>query len=231
MYNVCMMLAASFLNPNHIVQAGGILAISLIIFAETGLLVGFFLPGDTLLIAAGIFAAEHHHLIPLWGLLPAVAIAAILGYEVGYSIGLAAGPRFFKRQDGLFFRAEYVTRTNDFFTRHGGKSVVLARFIAVVRTVVPLVAGMGKMDRRFFRLYNVVGAILWTFSVTLAAYWIGQRFKHLDKYIVDLLVFAMIFTVVMVLTESLRSKRRRANLKKALREEWDYFFKHGENKA
>src|SRR4051812_26245504 len=120
-----MLLAAGLLNPNHIVQAGGILVISLIIFAETGLLVGFFLPGDTLLIAAGIFAAEHHHLIPLWGLLPALAVAAILGYEVGYKIGLAAGPRFFKRKDGLFFRADYITRTTGFFESHGGKSVIL----------------------------------------------------------------------------------------------------------
>jgi membrane-associated protein len=220
-----MEFAASFLNPDHIVQAGGILVVSLIIFAETGLLVGFFLPGDTLLIAAGIFAAEHHHLIPLWALLPSVAVAAILGYEVGYKIGLAAGPRFFKRQDGLFFRADYVTRTNDFFEQHGGKSVILARFIAVVRTAVPLIAGMGKMDRRFFRIYNVIGAVLWTFSVTLAAYWIGQRFKHLDKYIVDLLILAMAGTVLLVLTESMRSKRRRASLRRALREEWNYFSK------
>ena len=145
-----MFLAASFLNPDHIVQAGGILLVALIIFAETGLLVGFFLPGDTLLIAAGIYAAAHHHQVPLWALLPAVAAASILGYEVGYKIGKAAGPRFFTRQDGLFFRQEYVTRTTDFFERHGGKSVILARFVAVVRTVVPLVAGMGKMDRKFF---------------------------------------------------------------------------------
>lgn len=224
-----MELAASVLNPDHIVQAGGILLVSLIIFAETGLLVGFFLPGDTLLIAAGIFAAEHHHLVPLWALLPSVAAASIIGYEVGYIIGRRAGPRFFTRQDGLFFRADYITRTNDFFQRHGGKSVVLARFIAVIRTVVPLVAGMGRMDRRFFRVYNVIGGILWTFSVTLAAYWIGQRFKHLDKYLVDLLLLAMVFTVAAVLSEMLRSKRRRAALRRALREEWKYFFRRSKD--
>jgi membrane-associated protein len=220
-----MFLAASVLNPDHIVQAGGILLVALIIFAETGLLVGFFLPGDTLLIAAGLFAAEHHHKVPLWALLPAVAIAAILGYETGYKIGLAAGPRFFKRKNGLFFRQDYVERTTDFFERHGGKAVILARFIAIIRTVVPLVAGMGRMNRGFFRLYNIIGAILWTFSVTLAAYWVGQRFKHLDKYIVDLLLLAMVLTVGAVLVEALRSKRRRAALRTALREEIHYFFK------
>lgn len=199
--------------------------VSLIIFAETGLLIGFFLPGDTLLIAAGIFAAAHHNLIPLWALLPSVAVASILGYEAGYKIGLAAGPRFFKRKDGLFFREDYVTRTTDFFARHGGKSIVLARFIAVIRTIVPLVAGMGRMDRRFFHLYNVIGGILWTFTVTLAAYWIGQRFKHLDKYLVDLLILAMVLTVGVVFLESMRSKRRRTALKQALKEEFHYFFK------
>lgn len=219
-----MYLAASILNPDHIVQAGGLLLIALIIFAETGLLLGFFLPGDTLLIAAGIYAAGHHNQLSIWILLPVVALASIAGYEVGYKIGKAAGPRFFNRKDGLLFRQEYVTRTTDFFERHGGKSVVLARFIAILRTFVPLVAGMGNMNRRFFRLYNVVGAVLWTFSVTLAAYWIGQRFKHLDKYLVYLLLLAMVFTVAAVFIEGLRSKKRRAALKAGLREEWNYFF-------
>lgn len=220
-----MYLAASVLNPDHIVQAGGLLLIALIIFAETGMLVGFFLPGDTLLIAAGIYAAGHHAQLSIWALLPVVALASIIGYEVGYKIGRAAGPRFFKRQDGLFFREEYVTRTTAFFEKHGGKSVVLARFIAVVRTIVPLVAGMGNMDRRFFRVYNVVGGILWTFTVTLAAYWIGQRFKNLDKYLVYLLLAAMVATVIGVFAGGLRNKKQRANLKRALHEEYKYFFK------
>ena len=222
-----MILSAGVLNPNHIVQAGGILVVSLIIFAETGMLIGFFLPGDTLLIAAGVYSAEHHHILPIWALLPAVAIAAILGYEVGYKIGAAAGPRFFNRKDGLFFKADYITRTTDFFERHGGKSILLARFIAVVRTIVPLVAGMGKMNKRFFHIYNIVGGVLWTFTVTLAAYWVGLRVKHLDKYLVYLLVLAMAGTVVVVLLESVRSKDRRKALRQALREEWRYFFKRG----
>src|SRR3569833_234084 len=220
-----MDIVSSVLNPDHIVQAGGILVVALIIFAETGMLVGFFLPGDTLLIAAGIYAASHHHHVPLWARLPAVAIASILGYEVGYKIGRAAGPRFFKRKDGLFFRQDYVTRTTAFFEHHGGKSVGLARFIAIVRTIVPLVAGMGRMDRRFFRVYNVVGGILWTFTVTLAAYWVGQRFKHLDKYLVDLLLLAMVATAGAVFIGAVRSKKRRAALRVALREEFHYFFK------
>jgi|SRR5579862_3710695 len=220
-----MFLAASLLNPNHIVQAGGILVVALIIFAETGLLVGFFLPGDTLLIAAGIYAASHHHQVPLWALLPAVALASIIGYEVGYKIGRTAGPRFFIREDGLFFKQSYITKTTKFFERHGGKSIIIARFIAVVRTIVPLVAGMGKMNRRFFSLYNVVGGILWTFSVTLGAYWVGSKVQHLDKYLVDLLLLAMVGTVSVVLIGALRTRQQRVALKHALAEEWRYFFK------
>ena len=202
--------------------------VAIIIFSETGLLVGFFLPGDTLLIAAGIFAAEHSNLVPLWALLPSVALAAILGYETGYRIGRAAGPRFFKRKDGLFFREEYVVRTTAFFERHGGKAVILARFIAVIRTIVPLIAGMGKMNRHFFHVYNIIGGILWTFTITLAAYWVGQRFEHLDQYLVYLLLFAMILTVGAVLFESLRSKKRRSALRKAFREEIRYFLHRGQ---
>lgn len=220
-----MHLAASTLNPDHIVQAGGILVVALMIFAETGLLIGFFLPGDTLLIAAGIWAASHHHTFPIWAVLPAVAVASILGYEVGYRIGAAAGPKLFVRSDGLFFRKDYITRTRAFFAHHGGKALILARFLAVIRTVIPLVAGAGKMNRRFFHVYNVIGGILWTFGVTLAAYWVGSKVKHLDKYLVYLLVAAMVLTVASILGGALRSKKSRAAFRQAMREEWHYFFK------
>jgi membrane-associated protein len=133
------------INVDSILQGGGLLAVALIIFAECGLLLGFFLPGDTLLIAAGVFAAQGK--LPIALLLPIVAIAAIAGYQVGYLIGERAGPRVFKRKDGLLFREEYVDRAQDFFTRHGGKAILLARFIAVVRTFVPLVAGIGIIQR------------------------------------------------------------------------------------
>jgi len=222
-----MDLAASVLNPDHIVQAGGILLVSFIIFAETGLLIGFFLPGDTLLIAAGVWAAGHHHSFPLWAVLPAVAIAAILGYELGYKIGRTAGPHLFKRKDGLFFRADYITRTQKFFSKHGGKSILLARFIAVVRTVVPIVAGAGKMDRRFFHVYNVIGGILWTFAVTLTAYWIGTRVPNLDRYLIWLLIFAMVATVGSLFAGAMRTKQSRTAFRQALLEEFNYFFRRG----
>jgi membrane-associated protein len=211
------------LSVDHIIQTGGLLAIALIIFAETGLLIGFFLPGDTLLIAAGIFASQGK--LPLWALIPVTTLAAIIGYQVGYIIGERAGPRFFKREDGILFRSEYVAKAEDFFTWHGGKTIILARFVAVVRTIVPLVAGIGKMPKKLFFTYNVVGAVIWVTSVILAAYWLGSKIPNIDKYLILLVVFAMVFTTAGTLEEMLRTKSRRQAFKKALRDEWNYIFR------
>lgn len=213
------------LDVNSLLGVGGVLGVlivGLIIFSETGLLIGFFLPGDTLLIAAGLFASDGK--LPILLLLPVLAVASIIGYEVGYRIGRNAGPRFFKRKGGILFREDYIKRTENFFIRHGGKTILLARFIAVVRTIVPLVAGMGQMNRASFHFYNIAGGILWTFSITLGAYWIGSQIPNLDHYIVYLVVFAMVVTSGSVLVELLRSSKRRRALATALREELGYFF-------
>lgn len=210
-------------NVTHILQTGsevvGLLLMGLIVFAETGLLVGFFLPGDTLLIAAGVLAAEGK--LPLLGILPVAAVAAILGYQSGYQIGSRAGPRFFQRTEGLF-RREYLERTEAFFAKHGRKTIVFARFIVVVRTVVPLVAGMGKMDKRKFLLYNIIGGVAWSVIVTLAAYYIGKRVPNLDHYIIILVVLAMVLTSGTVLVELVRSPSRRRELTDALKTEIKY---------
>lgn len=214
---------SSILNVDHILQTGGLLALALIIFAETGLLIGFFLPGDTLLIAAGVFAAEGK--LPLAAILPIAAVAAIAGYQVGYQVGRHAGKRLFVREDGVF-RKEYLDRTEDFFNRHGRKTVLFARFIAVVRTFIPLVAGMGKMDKRRYWFFNVIGGIVWTFSVTLAAYWLGKRFGNkLDHYILLLVVLAVVVTSGTVIVELVRSPSRRREIFEALRTELRYMFK------
>jgi membrane-associated protein len=213
------------LDVNQIIQTGGLLAILLIIFAETGLLLGFFLPGDTLLIAAGIFASQGK--LPLDFLLLLTPVAAILGYQVAYKIGEQAGPRLFHRDDGVLFRTEYVTRTEEFIKKHGGKAILLARFIVVVRTVIPLVAGMGKMSKKKFMFYNVTGSIVWTTSVILAAYWLGHRIPNLDKYLILLVVGAMLITTGGGLLEVMRTKSRRAALRQALKDEFHYFFKRG----
>jgi len=210
-------------SVHHILQAGGILAVAAVIFAESGLLVGFFLPGDTLLIPAGIFASQHK--LNLYILLPSVAIAAIIGYQVGYAIGERAGPRVFTRKGGLFLRKDYIPRTEAFVHRHGGKSMILARFIAVVRTIIPVVAGVGKMPRKTFFFYNIVGAIIWTFSLILASYWVGQRVNNVDKYILPLVLLGLAVTFLAEVWLVFRNARSRRAFFKALREEWNYLFK------
>lgn len=217
-----------WISPETIVESGGLLVITLVVFAETGLLVGFFLPGDTLLVAAGIFASQGH--LPLGALLVCLAAAAILGYQLGYAIGAHTGPRLFNRKDGVLFKEDYVAKTHEFFARHGGKTIMLARFVPVVRTIVPLVAGVGKMSKRKFLAYNIAGGIFWTFGLTLAAYWLGQRIPDIDKFLLPVLVLAVVFTTGPVALQIFGNKARRHELKNALKDEFDYFRNRRKNK-
>lgn len=150
----------------------GLCILGAIVFAESGLLIGFFLPGDTLLFTAGFFAAQGH--LPLAGVILVIFAAAVIGDNVGYSIGRRLGPRIFRKKDGILFRQEYVVRAEEFYEKHGGKTIILARFIPVVRTFAPMVAGVGKMPHTRFALYNVVGAAVWTVGVVMLGYWLGR---------------------------------------------------------
>lgn len=168
------------LDPEAIAQAG-VLVIALIVFVESGLLVGFFLPGDTLLIAAGMVAAQGAISIEIT--IAAIVLAAIIGDNVGYTIGQYSGKRLFHKKDGIFFRHEYVERAQAFYDKHGGKTIIIARFVPIVRTFAPVVAGIGKMPRKKFFMYNVVGALLWGVGLTLLGYWIGNMFPNLGHYL------------------------------------------------
>src|SRR6185503_20131404 len=184
MYNVVM------LNVNDIIQAGGLLAVGLIIFAESGLLIGFFLPGDTLLLAAGLFASQGR--LPLGWLLFTVIVSAIIGYQVGYKIGEKAGPKIFRRKGGILFREDYVKRTNAFLSRYGAPTVVLARFIAHVRTFVSVIAGAGRMDKQQYLAYNIIGASLWGGGVTLLGYVLGSTVPNIDKYFLPAIIIGLV---------------------------------------
>jgi membrane-associated protein len=223
-YNESVMI----FSTDHIIQVGGTLLVAGVIFAECGLLVGFFLPGDTLLIAAGIFASQHQY-INIYELFPAVLVAAILGYQVGYQIGFRGGPRIFKRKDGLLFRADYLPRTEVFISKHGGKTMILARYIAVVRTLVPLLAGIGKMPQRTFLTYNVIGSVVWTGSIVFGSFWVGSNFKNVDKYVVWLVLAGILLTAGVEIWVVLRSRKSRRQLIDGLREEYRYFFKRPQN--
>ncbi len=177
----------------HIIESGGILLIGLIIFAETGLLLGFFLPGDTLLFAAGFFVAQGKLPLPL--LLIVVILSAILGNEVGYEIGSRTGKKIFRKKDGILFREEYITRASDFYEKHGGKTIVLARFVPIVRTFSSVVAGVGKMSRIKFLTYNIIGALLWCVTIILLGVWLGNRVPNIDKFILPAVLLATAFTM------------------------------------
>lgn len=197
--------------------------LAFIIFAETGLLAGFFLPGDSLLLAAGFFASQDRG-FPLPALLIVTFFAATFGYHSGYLIGRKAGPRLFKRKDGIFFRHEYIEKTQKFFETHGGKTILLARFIPIIRTFVSFVAGMGRMDMRRFALYNILGGMLWVGSLCLGGYWLGKSFPDLDYYIkIILLTFAPL-SLLIGLVHVFKNVDSRRRLSAALREEWNHFF-------
>jgi membrane-associated protein len=159
----------------------------LIVFAETGLLIGFFLPGDSLLFTAGILAGQGKLDISM--LVVGCFIAAVLGSEVGYMIGNRLGPRLFTRSESRLFKQEYVERTRGFFERHGPKTIILARFVPVVRTFTPVMAGVGEMHRRTYTLYNIVGALLWVVGVTMLGYVLGDAIGgDIDTYLLPLIV-------------------------------------------
>jgi membrane-associated protein len=156
---------------------GGLALAALIIFAETGLLIGFFLPGDSLLFIAGFLSSKPEglpHLPSIWITVPVLIAAAFLGNQVGYWIGRRFGPGVFDRPDSRFFSQRNVVRTQEFFDQYGTKALVLARFVPIVRTFVPVLAGVGKMDRRTFIIANAIGAVLWAGGITLLGYFLGQ---------------------------------------------------------
>jgi membrane-associated protein len=156
-----------------LVEAVGYTGLFAIVFAETGLLVGFFLPGDTLLITAGLIAQRGK--LEIWWLIPLLCAAAVAGDAVGYQIGRKAGPLLFKREDSRFFKRRHLERAEEFYEKHGGKTIVVARFLAVIRTFAPTVAGAARMPYHRFVLYNVVGALGWVASMLWIGYFFGTR--------------------------------------------------------
>jgi membrane-associated protein len=179
------------LDPETLIASGGLLLIAFMVFAESGLLFGIVFPGDTLLFAAGFLAAQGQFGIAQ--LVAVIVVSSILGGNVGYSIGRRAGPRLFTKKDGLFFRHEYIEKSERFYEAHGGKTIMFARFVPVIRTFAPVVAGMGKMDRKKFLIFNILGSGLWGISITMAGYLLGNQFPHLADQIEKVFLVALPF--------------------------------------
>jgi membrane-associated protein len=200
----------NFLDPNHLINSYGTLGIFAIIFAESGLFFGFFLPGDSLLVTAGLLAATHessHVHLNLAALLIGVPIAAILGDQVGYWFGARVGPTLFRRPESRFFKPDHLQRANEYIESRGARMIVLARFIPAVRTFTPIAAGATRMKYRVFVPFNVLGGVLWGVGVTLAGYTLGSRVKHIDRYLIPIVLVVIGVSLIPVALEIRRSAK------------------------
>jgi membrane-associated protein len=198
------------LHPDKLIEAFGTIGLFLIIFAESGLFFGFFLPGDSLLFTAGVLAAKADS--PLWPfpvVLVLVATGAILGDQVGYVFGRRAGPALFRRPDSRLFKQSHVEKAQRYFEEHGPKTIFLARFVPIVRTFAPIVAGVGRMEYRTFVTYNVVGGLLWAVGVTSLGYLLGEA-VDIDKYLLPVVAVIIVVSLIPVLLELRKAKRESA---------------------
>jgi membrane-associated protein len=200
--------AVDAIDPEKLLEAFGTIGLFVIIFAESGLLIGFFLPGDSLLFTAGLFAATRDFGPPFPLLLLGCFIAAVAGDQVGYMFGQRVGPALFRRPDSRFFKQKYVHRANEFFEDHGRKTIVLARFVPIVRTFAPILAGVGKMQYRTFVTFNVIGGFLWAVGVTTAGYVLGDTIHGIDKYLLPIIAVIVLLSVLPPAIEMLRQRRK-----------------------
>jgi len=193
---------------DDLVHWGGYVVLMVIVFTETGLLVGFFLPGDSLLITAGLVAATGY--LNIWWLNGLLILAAVAGDSVGYAIGRRLGPRLFTRPKSLLFNPRHVERTRAFYARHGAKTIVIARFVPIVRTFAPVVAGVGQMEYRQFVFYNVAGGVGWVTSMTWAGYLLGQVVPNIGERIHIVVAVVIVLSVIPIVVELVRERRRRS---------------------
>lgn len=183
------------------------LAIWGIIFAESGLLIGFFLPGDSLLVAAGFAASQN--LLNIWILVIGCFVFAVLGDNVGYVTGSKFGRRLFQKDDSRWFKKEYLVRTQKFYQKHGKKTIVLARFVPIVRTFAPIIAGLGVMKYKTFMSYNLIGGFVWTFGVTLLGYFLGNLLpaEQVDKYLLPIIVLVVLVSLLPSIIHIMQERR------------------------
>jgi len=193
---------------DDLVRWGGYVVLVAIVFIETGLLVGFFLPGDSLLITAGLVAATGA--LNIWWINLLLIVAAITGDSVGYAIGWRAGSRLFTRPKSLLFNPRHIERTRAFYARHGAKTIVIARFVPIVRTFAPVVAGIGQMEYRRFLFYNIAGGVGWVTSMTWAGYLLGQAVPNISDHIHIVVGIVILLSLIPIAVELVRERRRRS---------------------
>ena len=192
-----------------LIRWGGYTALTIIVFAETGLLAGFFLPGDSLLVTAGLLAAVDG-VLNIWVLAGLLTAAAIGGDSTGYAIGYHLGPRLFSRENSRLFHKDHLVRTQRFYEKYGAKTIVIARFVPIVRTFAPTVAGVGKMRYRTFLAYNVIGGIGWVLSMTLSGYFLGRSVPDIERHVHWVILIVIALSFIPVLREWRQARRERA---------------------
>ena len=193
---------------DDLIRWGGYAVLVGIVFTETGLLVGFFLPGDSLLVTAGLVAAAGG--LNVWWINGLLIVAAVVGDSVGYAIGARIGPRLFTREQSLLFNPRHVERTRRFYARHGAKTIVIARFVPIIRTFAPVVAGVGQMPYRSFLFYNVAGGVGWVTSMTWSGYLLGRAIPNIADYAHVVAIVVIVVSVIPIVVEILKERRRRA---------------------
>jgi len=197
-------------DVSGLIRWGGGIGLTGLIFAETGLLIGFFLPGDSLLVTAGLLAATTGDLnVWLLGLL--LTTASVIGNTVGYAIGKAAGPRLFSREDSLLFNKKHLYRAHEFYEKHGGKTIIIARFMPIVRTFVPVVAGMAQMGYRRYTIFNVVGGIAWIWSMLLLGYFLGRYIPGIDRHVEKVIILVIFLSLLPGIIGWLKARRAPTN--------------------
>lgn len=194
----------AFLNPHHLIAIVGAFGVIAIIFLETGAFFGFFLPGDSLLFTAGYLASAGYVSLPL--LLVGAFIAAVAGDSVGYAFGKRVGPALFRREDSLLFNKKHIERAHAFFEKHGRKTIILARFIPIVRTFAPIVAGIGRMEYKVFITFNAVGGFLWTWAMLLLGFGFGSAIPNPDRYILPVILVIVLVSAAPALREIFRKR-------------------------
>ncbi|MCD9145246.1 DedA family protein [Streptomyces albireticuli] len=200
-------LGPQWLDANYLIEQFGLIGVLAIVFAESGLLIGFFLPGDSLLFTTGLLVTTNQIDKPLWLVATLVVLAAILGDQAGYLFGRKVGPALFKRPDSRLFKQENVEKAHEFFEKYGPKSLVLARFVPIIRTFTPIIAGVSRMNYRSFLIFNIIGGVLWGAGVTLLGAALG-KVEFVNKHIELILVAIVLISVVPVAIELLRARSK-----------------------
>lgn len=203
------------MNSEKLIHYGGLTLLVIIIFLETGLFFGFFLPGDYLLFSAGLLCGTKDLNINIFTLLGWVTIAAIAGYFVGYASGRIAGPRLFKRDDSFLFRKSHLEKARKFFKKYGAQSLIAGRFIPIIRTFAPILAGASYLDLKKFALYNVFGAFLWVWTLIPIGYYLGREYPQIIHYMEFIILGFLVVTTAALVREYIKAKRMKTTKKPA----------------